>query len=191
VALLGIGIVLLPLVAAALGRDYWFGRNVMPAWICAAMVLAVGVVSVRPRWVTWGLAAALVALSLVPTVLIFERPKLQRKDYRGLARCLGPQRPHRAIVVPSSGAAVAVEIYRPDTVRLRDRGKAVNEIDVVQPSPDNLRVPTRFASAGTACETTIRVSRFTARRPARLSAHDLLAPSRKPYAEVLIEQPRA
>ncbi len=191
VALLGTGVVMIPLVATALGKDYWFGRNVMPAWICAAMVLAVGMVSAQRRWVTWVLAAALVSLSLVPTLLIFERHELQRPDYRGLARCLGPQRRHRAIVFRSAGAPVALGIYRPETVRLRDRGKVVNEIDFVQPPRGNLRVPTQFASAGTACETTIRVSRFTARKPTRLSAHDLLAPSRMFDAEVFIDQPRA
>jgi hypothetical protein len=189
VALLGTGVVMLPLVAAALDKDYWFGRNVMPAWICAAMVLAVGVVSAQRRWVTWVLAAALVSLSLVPTLLIFERHELQRPDYRGLARCLGPPRRHRAIVFRrgAPGAAVALGIYRPETVRLRDRGKVVNEIDFVQPR-GNLRVPTQFVGAGTACETTIRVSRFTARKPTRLSAHDLQS---RMFDAVFIDQPRA
>src|SRR5262249_34172065 len=125
-----------------------------------------------------------------PTILIFERTALQRRDYRGLARCLGPQRPHRAIVVPSSGAAVALGGYRPRTVRLPDREKLVNQIDVVEPIPPHLRLPARFASAGTACETTLPVSRFTAQTPTRLAAHDLLAPSRMAYAEVLIEPRR-
>jgi hypothetical protein len=191
VALLGTGVVMIPLVATALGEDYWFGRNVMPAWICAAMVLAVGVVSAQHRWVTWGLAAAVVSLSLIPTLLIFKRHELQRPDYRGLARCLGPQRRYRAIVFRHPGAPVALGIYRPETVRLRNRGKLVNEIDFVQPPGGNLRVPTQFASAGTTCETTIRVSRFTARKPTRLSAHDLLAPSRMFDDEVFIDQPRA
>ena len=56
VALLGTGVVMIPLVATALGKDYWFGRNVMPAWICAAIVLAVGVVNAQPRWVAWVLS---------------------------------------------------------------------------------------------------------------------------------------
>ena len=190
VALLGAGVVILPLVATALGKDYWFGRNVMPAWICAAIVIAVGVLSTQRRWVTWVLAAALVSLSLVPTLLIFERHRLQRRDYRGLARCLGPPRAHRAIVFRGTGEPVALGIYRPEGVRLRDQRKVVNEIDFVTP-PDNLRVPNQFTSAGTACERTLRVSRFTARKPTRLSAHDLLAPSRMFHAEVFIDQPRA
>ena len=113
VALLGTGVVVLPLVATALGKDYWFGRNVMPAWICAAIVLAVGVVSTQRRWVTWVLAAALVSLALVPTLLVFERHELQRRDFRGLARCLGPQRRHRAIVFRSTFVAVSLGVHRP------------------------------------------------------------------------------
>jgi hypothetical protein len=190
VALLGAGVVILPLVATALGKDYWSAKNVIPAWICAAIVIAVGVVSTQRRWVTWVLAAALVSLSLVPTLLMFERHRLQRRDYRGLARCLGPPRPHRAIVFRGTGEPVALGIYRPRGVRLRDQRKVVDEIDFVTP-PDNLRVPNQFTSAGTACERTLRVSRFTARKPTRLSAHDLLAPSRMFYANVFIDQPRA
>ena len=190
VALLGAGVVILPLVATALGKDYWFGRNVIPAWICAAIVIAIAVVSTQRRWVTWVLVAALVSLSLVPTLLIFERHRLQRRDYRGLARCLGPPRPHRAIVFRGTGEPVALGIYRPQGVRLRDQRRLVHEIDFVTP-PANLRVPNQFTRAGTACERSLRVSRFTARTPTRLSAHDLLAPSRMFHAEVFIDQPPA
>jgi hypothetical protein len=52
-----------------------------------------------------------------------------------------------------------------------------------------LRVPAQFASAGTACGTTITVRRFTAKKPVRLSALDLLAPSRASDAEVRLDRP--
>jgi len=189
VALLGMGIVTLPLVAGAFGKDYWLTRNVMPAWICAAMVLAVAVVSVRRRWLAGVLAAALVSLSLVPTLGTFERHEFQRKDWRGLAQCLGPQRHDRAVVLRSEAAALVLGIYRPDTRRLEGQAKLVDEVDVVDRPPDNFHVPTEFVSAGTACETTIPVRRFTAQKPIRISAPDLLAPSRVSDAEVRTDRP--
>ena len=57
VAVFGAALFTLPLVAAALGgKDYWLPRNVMPARICAAMIVAVAVTTARPRWLTWLLA---------------------------------------------------------------------------------------------------------------------------------------
>jgi mannosyltransferase len=190
VTLFGAGIVTLPLVAAVLGKDYWLTRNVMPAWICAAMVLAVGVASVPRRWLTWLLAAALVSLSLVPTLQIFERHQFQRRDWRGLARCLDGQRRDRALVLRSGAAALVLGLYRPGTLRLGDQLKLVDEVDVVDRSPVNLRVPTEFASAGMACEATIPVREFAAQKPIPISALDLLAPSRASDAEVRIDRPK-
>jgi mannosyltransferase len=187
VALFGTGMVALPLVAAALGKDYWLAKNVMPAWICAAMILAAGVASAPRRWLTWLLAAALVSLSLVATLRTFEGPEFQIRDWRGLARCLGAQRRGRAVLVPSMEALV-LDLYRPGTLRLGDQAKLVDEVDVVDRSAVNL--PTQFASAGTACETTmIPVSRFTAQKPIRISALDLLAASRASDAEVRMDRP--
>lgn len=186
-ALLGTAMVTLPLVAAVIGKDYWLAKNVMPAWICAAMILAVGVVMVRPPWLTWLLAATLVSLSFVPTLRTFERPEFQIRDWRGLARCLDAQRRGRAVVVPSMETRV-LDLYRPATRRLGDQAKPVDEIDVIDRSSVNL--PSQFASAGTACEATlIPVSRFTAQKPIPLSARDLLPPSRASDAEVRMDTP--
>jgi mannosyltransferase len=187
VALFGTGMVALPLVAAALGKDYWLAKNVMPAWICAAMILALGVVMVRPRWLKWLLAAALVSLSFVPTLRIFESPEFQIRNWRALARCLGAQRRGRVVVIPF-GEALVLNLYRPGTRRLGDQAKLVDEVDVVDRSPVNL--PVQFASAGTACQTTfIPVSRFTAQKLIPVSALDLLAPSSTSH-EVRMDRPQ-
>jgi len=188
-ALLGIGVVGLPLVAAALGKDYWLSRNVMPAWLCAALVVGVGVAGMQRQWLTWLFAGALVLLALAPTVRTFQRAEFQRKNWRGLARCLGPQRRERALVLRSEAAALVLGIYRPDTARLGGKAKLVDDVDVVDLPPSNLHMPTQFAGAGTSCARTIPVQRFTATKPTRVSASDFLAPSRESDAEVRLDQP--
>jgi mannosyltransferase len=187
-ALFMAGLLLLPLVPAALGNDYWLTRNVMPAWVGAALVVSAAVACVR-RWLATALTLALVSLSLVPTILTFERPELQRADWRGVARCLGARRPHRAVVVRSDAAALVLfGIYRPGTHRLGAKRRPVNEVDVVDRPPVNLRVPTGFADAGTVCRTNVAVRRFVAERPIPIAASDVLAAPRAHDAEVFVAE---
>jgi uncharacterized membrane protein len=185
---LAAAILVLPLVAAALGKDYVLARNVMPAWVCAAMIVAVGVAGVGRRWLTWLLTAALVALSLVPTLQTFARHEFQRKDWRGLAHCLGAYRADRALVLRSEAPALVLGLYRPTSL-LGRRPEPVSEIVVVDLPRPNVRVPARFADAGTACRATIPVHRYTSKSPVRLTAHELLVPTRGGEGEVRLDRP--
>ena len=190
VAVFGAGLVTLPLVAAVLGKDYWLTRNVMPAWICAAMIVAAAVATARPRWLTWLLAAALVLLSLVPTLETFSRPEFQRANWRGLARCLGAPRSDRVVVLPSEAASLALGFYRPGMPRLGNQAKLVDEVDVISPANFKFRIPAQFASARAACGATlIPFNRYRAQREIPVSVVDLLAPSGVSDAQVRIDQP--
>jgi uncharacterized membrane protein len=177
-ALLGAGTVGLPLLAAAVGQDYWLARNVMPAWLAGAIVVAAAVTAARPSWIAGALAAALVAVSLVATMRTFERHELHRKDWRGLDRCLGAPNPARAVIVRSSAEALVLTLYRTAARQVHSGTWRITEIVVVGNAPENLRLPAEFASAGTACSAAVPVHRFAAPRPEPLSPSDLLAPSR-------------
>lgn len=188
VAVFGAALFTLPLVAAALGKDYWLPRNVMPAWICAAMIVAVAVTTARPRWLTWLLATALVLLSLVPTLETFARPEFQRANWRGLARCLGAPRSDRVVVLPSEAAALALGLYRPGMPRLGNQAKLVDEVDVISPANFNFRVPAQFASARASCGATlIPFNRYRAQKEIPVSTLDFLRPSRSSDAQVRID----
>jgi mannosyltransferase len=186
-AALGAGIFLLPLLPAALGRDYWYPRNVMPGWVAMALVVAVAVTTFRVAWIGGLIATMLVGFSLVPTVLTFERHAVQRQDWRGLHECLGPPRAGRAIVL-RVGMVIVFTLYRPAARPRSAQARYLSEVDAVEPPPPSFRLPRGFTYSGRACADAIPVSRFVARRARRLTAADVLAASSSDYA-VVVDSP--
>src|SRR5207302_880034 len=76
----------LPLAAKAVGADYVFHRNLIGAW--APLALVVGTAAAVPRFgplALAGLCAALLAL----TIAVDVDTKLQRADWRSVARAIG------------------------------------------------------------------------------------------------------
>jgi mannosyltransferase len=137
-------VLLVPLVLALLGADYYIYRAVIPAWIPLAVV--VGAACTAPRAQVAGAALALVLLAsfVYAQIQIDGNPAYQRPDWRGVAQALGTApgvggSEFRAIVAYDGGLATdPLAVYMPG---IRWSGNSptapptqpvtVDEIDVV------------------------------------------------------------
>jgi len=116
-----------PLLLYAVGEDFFFHRNVIGAWVPAAIVVAAGFAARR-----WGivLAAALCAVFLATVVAVDTNARYQRADWRSVARALGPASGPRAIVTPSLGDE-PFEYYLGRRTALLRGVRRVSEVDVL------------------------------------------------------------
>jgi hypothetical protein len=124
--------VLIPVAMAFGGADYLAPRNVVAAMI----PLTAGIAVIAAAWRTGRTGLALVGLIAVTSAALSIdvdlSPRLQRGDWRGLARAIGSEHPPtgaRAITTVELGAA-PLEYYLPPLRNLR-QGAAVrvSEID--------------------------------------------------------------
>lgn len=126
----GLSALAVALVLALLGGDYYLSRYLLAAWLPLMLVVAVGMGARRSGMAGIGLAAALCALSLFVVLSVNERPELQRDDWRGIARTLGPAPPGaRAIVVSPINGSIPLRLYMPRLSKLVSA--KVSEIDAV------------------------------------------------------------
>jgi mannosyltransferase len=127
----GLGVALLPALAALAGKDYVVERNLLPALIPLAAAVAIGFGASGARRVGLACAVALCVYWLAYDVHVARTPNLQRPDFRGLAAKLGPPLHPRAIVTWKL-AADPIRYYLDDGSRRAYRGVVpVREIDVV------------------------------------------------------------
>jgi mannosyltransferase len=126
----GLGVVALALVAALAGKDYVIERNLLPALVPLAAVIALGF-SAAPTRLAVGLAAGLCAYWLAFAVYVTQTPNLQRPDFRVASQDLGPARARRAIVGWRL-AADPVRWYLPGkAVQVYGGLRRVREVDVL------------------------------------------------------------
>jgi mannosyltransferase len=127
----GLGIVLLASVVALAGKDYIVERNLLPALVPLAIVVAVGFAARGARRLGLVCAVVLCVYWLAYDVYVARTPNLQRPDFRDLAEQLGPPRRPRAIVTWKL-AADPIRFYLNGPSRRAYRGVLpVREIDVV------------------------------------------------------------
>jgi hypothetical protein len=120
------------LMLALAGGDYYLSRYLLAAWLPLAFVPAVGMGAKRSGRLGLGLAAALCALFVFVVVSVDSRPALQRDDWRGIARTLGPPAAGaRAIVVSPINGSIPLGLYLPGLSKLTAAGAPVAEIDAV------------------------------------------------------------
>lgn len=190
----------LPLVAALLGADYVFTRNLILAWVPLAVVVAAGLTS--PRAGRTGLAglALLGTLMLATTVGVPLDRGWQRENWRGAAEAIGEPRA-RAIVVTDPESAVPLRLYRPQA--RRDGAGEVEEVvliarrgwdlgDEVPDPPAQAAIEALgLRRAGGSREATFELVRLVADKKVRLAREQLaglrLSPERD-LAAVLFER---
>jgi hypothetical protein len=126
----GVAALAVAFVLALLGGDYYLSRYLLAAWLPVMLAVAVGMGARRSGVFGIGLGAALCALSLLVVLSVNERPELQRDDWRGIARTLGPAPPGaRAIVVSPINGGIPLRLYMPGLSKLGPAN--VSEVDAV------------------------------------------------------------
>ena len=134
---LAAGNVVLALVMKLAGLDYFFPRNLIEAFVPALVAIGAGLAAVRfGPLLGAGLALAGVALA----IQVSANARLQRDDWRGAVRALGPAAAPRVLVVTPEVGRTPLRLYAPRTSALPRAGVRVTEIAVVA----NARPP-RFA----------------------------------------------
>ncbi len=169
-----------PVALAFVGLDYLNTRNVLPALLPLAVVMAAGLARLpKPRAEI--LSSVLCLLFLAVTINVVRDPTLQRTDFRGAAEALGKPTGNRAIVA-TLGGDEALGLYLPRLRVLPDSGADVREIDliglgshngsnrgVVRP-PAKVRPPAGFHEVQRDEEETYSLVRFRSSHARRLSA---------------------
>jgi hypothetical protein len=172
----GLGVLALAGAAALAGKDYVVERNLLPALVPLAAVVALGLGATRGRLAGVLVAVALCAYWLAFDVYVTQTPNLQRPDYRGVATALGPARVPRAIVSWRL-AGDPLRWYLADgAMRWFGGGEAVREVDLVgkrnvAERPANL--PTTFHLAAVLRVNRLTISRYVSSKPVHLWMHEL------------------
>jgi 4-amino-4-deoxy-L-arabinose transferase-like glycosyltransferase len=191
-------VLLVPLVLALAGEDYYIPRALMPAWIPLAVV--VGAACTVRRAQVPGAALALVMLGafVYAQVRIDGNPLYQRPPWRAVAAALGGSRGDRAVIVYDSLGNDPLSFYLP---RVSWSHKAtvpvtIDEVDVVgstwQRPPDTLSGGTRLIASKAVGD--YLVARFSLASPWHLApdaigarAQSLLVPA-PPAPSVLVQR---
>jgi mannosyltransferase len=201
-AALALAVLLIPLLAALLGKDYYIPRALIPAWIPLSVVVAAACTT-RLRVPGAILAGVILAGFVYPQIRIQSDSSYQRPDWRGVAAALGPATGQRAIVAYDGQFATdPLAIYLPDVPWTEPVGGQVKvgEVDVVgytwqlvgsgHPLPPGVKLIGRRRVNG------YLVDRFSidpawvlTRAGIRARAGDLLGPGPS-GAAVLVQSPR-
>jgi mannosyltransferase len=122
--------VLLPIVLIAFGADYLAPRNLVAAMIPLTALIAVVVTAHRAGRVGTALAALVACGGLAISIDVDLSPRLQRGDWRGVAKVLrGSSAGERVITTVELGAA-PLEYYLPPLHNLAEgRSVTVSEVD--------------------------------------------------------------
>ena len=180
VAGVGLAVVVGPLLAAALGEDFWLFRNLIVAWIPFVLVLSTALTGrAGPRTVAVGAAAIAVALVAAEGVLAVRLRSPAGSDTRRLARLRSVPRPNAGPT--SSRCSPGAQRDRPQLlppIRSAGRNRGHRQRDhfrrplnaqrasASRLSADGLHVQFRAS----ACSRTARRSRAAFARPASARA---------------------
>ncbi|MGI8803898.1 MAG: glycosyltransferase family 39 protein [Solirubrobacteraceae bacterium] len=121
--------VAVPVVLALLGLDYVITRNLIGAWVPAALAVAAGGALAGVR-AGPALVAAACVLGLAATLGIALDARYQRDDWRGAARTVPPGSTTALVVTPPSGR-LPLAYYLPASRALPVAGAAVTTVEVI------------------------------------------------------------
>jgi uncharacterized membrane protein len=205
----GVGAVVLPLLAIAAGVDYFNARNVIAAVVPLAVAVAAGLAVPRARAAGTALALVIAATSVVCVAQVWSEGAAQRPEWDRVAQALGalPQ-PRAILLVGGSGNwAIPLAFHLNRTWWLPRKGARVREIDAVGRLGGPVACPAwwgplcnlprdrvsrrppapGFRYLGTEAVAGFSITRFRARRPIRLyprrpyrRPHLLLTPAAEP-----------
>jgi hypothetical protein len=126
------------LLLVAAGVDDLLTRNLLALWMPAVVAVAAGLAVARPGALGLGATAVLCACGVVATVGVATERRLERPDWRVVARALGsrPAAPvaaggGRAILVQHYRDLLPLSLYLPGLRFMSRRGATVSELDIV------------------------------------------------------------
>jgi hypothetical protein len=133
VVLLGVvaAAALLPLVLAVGGADYLLPRNLIAMYVPLVVAVAAGLAAPRAGRLGLAGAALICVVALIVNVEVTSDAKLQRDDWRGTARVLGPPSAARALVVTPDFMAKPLRYYAGPIPDMPPAGAPVSEVDVI------------------------------------------------------------
>ncbi|MBS1882697.1 MAG: glycosyltransferase family 39 protein [Actinobacteria bacterium] len=175
--LVGATAVALPLLLAALGWDYFDGRNLLPAVIPLLIVLGAGFGARRAGRAGLAAAAAFCLSSLIFTLQIDRLPRLQREDLRNAAAQVGTLGAGKVVVTDRYTASQPLRYYL-GAEFATTTPPPVREIDLVGSAAagrDAGRLlPSAFRMVGARpVSYDFTLTRFRASRPVRVPLHRL------------------
>lgn len=185
-----------PLLAALIGIDYFFSRNVMGAWPLVVVALAAGFAA-HTRGVV--AAGALCAVLALVTLSVPSRSEVQRTDWRGITEAVGDADSRRALLVTPVWEYVTFKVYRRRAEIVTSRAFPVREVALVASrgqlaSVPPLSPPPGFRPAGTETVQAMAVVRFRAPRPKMMTPRLLrawAARARLIYPAIMVEPDRS
>jgi mannosyltransferase len=127
----GLGGIVVAVIVAKVGTDYFNTRNLLPTWPALMLVVALGLGASRAGRLGALGVAMLVAVGLFCVVTVDANPFYQRQNWRGAARVLGPVTEARAIVADASGEAPLDPYLRGLGVLPQSAAPAVREVDLI------------------------------------------------------------
>jgi uncharacterized membrane protein len=105
-------VLLIPLLFALAGHDFYIARALMPAWIPLAVVVGAACTASRARAAGAALAAVLAVSFVLASIRIGNNAQYQRPNWRAVASALGTPTGPRAIVVYDAQLATdPLELY--------------------------------------------------------------------------------
>ena len=132
-AFVGLTVVVLPVVAGALGFDFVSARYEIAALVPLTICVAAGFAAPAAKRLGLGLAVALVVVWVGIVVAVAADPLLQtRADWRHAAKSLGPVPPGgRAIILTPASGRKSFEVYLPEARPITTPVVSVEEIDIL------------------------------------------------------------
>jgi mannosyltransferase len=176
--LFGLGVPALAALAALIGHDYVVERNLLPALLPLAAVVAIGFSTASAWRIGAVLAVGLCLYWLAFDAYVTRKPNLQRPDLRTLSQEIGPAKVPRAIVSWKL-AADPIRWYVPGSVpRMYGGRELVREVDVVS-KPSAARRPATLDRSFREVQRfrldRLTLTRYVAKKPMELSFPQLAA----------------
>jgi hypothetical protein len=188
-------VLLVPLVVALAGEDYYIPRALMPAWIPLAVLIGAACTARRARLPGAVLAVALLGLFIYGQVRVQSNAVYQRPDWRGVADALGSSAVPRAVVLYDFLGTDPLTFYLPRVPWSQSRGPmTIHEVDVVGSTWQHVA---RAAGARVISTKTVDgylVARFSLASPWHLTSSEIAARAQvllgpaPPAPAVLVQQ---
>jgi hypothetical protein len=156
-----------PLALALLGADYLLPRNAIAIYVPLILVAGAGLAAARAPGIAG--AAVICAVALVVNAEVATDPKLERDDWRGAARALGPT---QAVVVAPDYESKSLRLYARDLGPIPPQGADVARLVTISNGrpPKAPPAPPGFAEQSRTTTASYVITRYAAPAPQHLAA---------------------